>query len=35
MAEAGLLTDELEALYRGRHRHFLRVAMPIVGDGRL
>jgi len=32
MAEAGLLTAEIEALYRRRYRHFLRVATAIVGD---
>ncbi|MGZ4371344.1 MAG: RNA polymerase sigma factor [Gaiellaceae bacterium] len=32
MAEAGLLTGELEDLYRVRYRHFLRVASAIAGD---
>jgi RNA polymerase sigma-70 factor, ECF subfamily len=32
MAEAELLTGELEDLYRVRYRHFLRVATAIVGD---
>ena len=32
MAETGPLTGEIEALYRGRYRHFLRVATAIVGD---
>jgi RNA polymerase sigma-70 factor, ECF subfamily len=32
MAESGPLTGELEDLYRGRYRHFLRVATAIVGD---
>lgn len=32
MAKAGLLTGELEDLYRVRYRHFLRVATAIAGD---
>lgn len=32
MAQAGPFTGEIEDLYRGRYRHFLRVAAAIVGD---
>src|ERR1700686_1168159 len=32
MAETGPFTGELEDLYRGRYRYFLRVATAIVGD---
>ncbi len=32
MARTKSLTGELEALYRARYRHFLRVATAIVGD---
>lgn len=32
MAQPGPFTGELEDLYRGRYRHFLRVATAIVGD---
>src|SRR5947209_13621216 len=32
MTEGRPLTSELEDLYRGRYRHFLRVATAIVGD---
>jgi RNA polymerase sigma-70 factor, ECF subfamily len=32
MARTGPLTGEIEALYRERYRHFLRVATAIVGD---
>src|ERR1700758_18890 len=32
MARTGPVTGELEDLYRGRYRHFLRVATAIVGD---
>ena len=32
MARRGPLTGELEALYRQRYRHLLRVAIAIVGD---
>lgn len=32
MAKRGPLTGELEALYRQRYRHLLRVAIAIVGD---
>jgi len=32
MARSGALTGELEALYRRRYRHFLRVAVAILGD---
>jgi len=32
MAESEPLNGELEDLYRGRYRHFLRVATAIVGD---
>jgi RNA polymerase sigma factor (sigma-70 family) len=32
MAQTGPFTGELEDLYRGRYRHFLRVATAIVGD---
>ena len=32
MALRGPLTGELEGLYRGRYRHFLRVATAIAGD---
>src|SRR5258708_5651988 len=32
MAETGPFTGELEGLYRGRYRYFLRVATAIVGD---
>jgi len=32
MAETAPFTGELEDLYRGRYRHFLRVATAIVGD---
>jgi RNA polymerase sigma factor (sigma-70 family) len=32
MAQGGPFTGELEDLYRGRYRHFLRVATAIVGD---
>ncbi len=32
MAPSGPVTGELEDLYRGRYRHFLRVATAIVGD---
>lgn len=32
MAQAGPFIVELEGLYRGRYRHFLRVATAIVGD---
>jgi DNA-directed RNA polymerase specialized sigma24 family protein len=32
MAQTGPFTGELEDLYRGRYRYFLRVATAIVGD---
>ena len=32
MAANGPLTGELEDLYRGRYRYFLRLATVIVGD---
>jgi RNA polymerase sigma-70 factor, ECF subfamily len=32
MAQTGPFTGELEDLYRGRYRHFLRVTTAIVGD---
>jgi RNA polymerase sigma-70 factor, ECF subfamily len=32
MARSGALTGELEGLYRRRYRHFLRVAVAIVGE---
>jgi RNA polymerase sigma-70 factor, ECF subfamily len=32
MAETGRLTGELEDLYRGRYRYFLRLVTAIVGD---
>ena len=32
MAQGELLTGELEAVYRRRYRHFLRVATAILGD---
>ena len=32
MPDPGPHTDEVEALYRRRYRHFLRVATAIVGD---
>src|SRR5215469_8990512 len=32
MARSAPLTGELEAVYRRRYRHFLRVATAIVGD---
>ena len=32
MAQTGPSIGEIEALYRGRYRHFLRVATAIVGD---
>src|SRR5437868_6025042 len=32
MRDRGQRTREIEALYRQRYRHFVRVAMAIVGD---
>jgi RNA polymerase sigma-70 factor, ECF subfamily len=32
VAQTGPLVDELEDLYRGRYRYFLRIAIAIVGD---